>query len=285
MRVGFIQNAPTRRDRDGNLARAAALIAGNRADLWVLPELFATGYLMADREDLAGVAEPVPDGPTTAFLRDLAARHDCAFVAGLPEVAPEGLFNAAVAVDASGLRAVYRKVHLFDTERRVFDPGSGPYPVVDLAGARVGLMICFDWRFPEPARALALAGAQVIAHPSNLVLPHCQAAMVTRALENRVFTVTANRVGDESVAGMSVTFTGGSRIVAPDGRVLSDGPAERTAVGVVEIDPALADDKAINDRNDLFSDRRPGAYFAFPGSPTWASPDDLSDPRRSRPVP
>ena len=239
MRVGWVQNAPVRGDREGNLARVAALIAGHRADLWVLPELFATGYLMADREALAQLAEPVSDGPTTAFLQGLAVQHGCAFVAGVAESAPEGLFNAAVAVDASGPRAVYRKVHLFDTERRVFDPGTGPFPVVALAGARVGIMICFDWRFPEPARVLALAGAQVIAHPSNLVLPHCQAAMVTRALENGVFTVTANRVGAESVTGMSVAFTGASRIVAPDGRVLSDGPADRPAVAVVEIDPAL----------------------------------------------
>lgn len=262
MRIGWVQNAPAPGARDANLAAVEALIAGRDADLWVLPELFATGYLMADRDALGRVAEPVPGGPTTRFLRDLAARRRCAFVAGLPVADGGGLFNAAVAVDASGIRAVYRKVHLFDTERRVFDPGTGPYPVVDLAGARVGVMICFDWRFPEPARALALAGAQVIAHPSNLVLPHCQAAMVTRALENRVYTVTANRVGAESVAGMAVAFTGASRIVDPDGHVLSDGPADRPGADTVDVDPARADDKRVTARNDLFADRRPAAYAA-----------------------
>ncbi len=262
MRIGWVQNAPVRDDRAGNLARVEALIAGCDADLWVLPELFATGYLMADRDALARVAEPVLDGPTTAFLTDLACRRGCAFVAGIAESAPDGLFNSAVAVDATGLRAVYRKVHLFDTERRVFDPGAGPYPVVDLAGAQVGIMICFDWYFPEPARAMALAGAQVIAHPSNLVLPHCQAAMVTRALENRVFTVTANRIGTESVAEMTVSFTGASRIVDPNGRVCSDGPADREAADMIVIDPFAANDKAINGRNNLFADRQPDACTA-----------------------
>lgn len=260
MRVGWVQNRPLPGDRVGNLAQVEALIGRRRADLWVLPELFATGYLMADRQALARLAEPLPDGPTVAFLQGLATRKRCAFVAGVALADQGALFNAAVGVDASGVRAVYRKVHLFDTERRVFDPGEGPFPVIDMAGARVGIMICFDWRFPEVARVLALGGAQVIAHPSNLVLPHCQAAMVTRALENRVFTVTANRVGREVVGALSAEFTGASRIVDPDGRILSDGPTNEVSADVVEIEPAQADDKAIGTRNDLFADRRPGAY-------------------------
>ena len=100
----------------------------------------------------------------------------------------------------------------------------------------------------------------MIAHPSNLVHPHCQGAIVTRALENRVFVAMANRIGHEERAGLSVTFTGGSRIVAPDGSILCDGPIDATAADVVEIDPRLADDKSVTAHNDVIADRRPSFY-------------------------
>jgi predicted amidohydrolase len=191
----------------------------------------------------------------------LASRTGGAIVAGLPERAPDGrVFNAAVAVDGRGVRALYRKIHLFDYEKEWFDPGDLGFIVTDLAGARVGLMICFDWRFPEAALTLTLAGAQVIAHPSNLVQPHCQAALVTRALENRVFVAMTNRIGTEDRGGLEVTFTGRSRIVAPDGAVLCEGPVDSTATAVVEIDPGLADDKRVTSHNDLIADRRPMFY-------------------------
>lgn len=266
MRVGYVQTRPVRKDPAANLAAVAAALdaaalAGRAADLWVLPELFSTGYLFAGREDAAAAAEAVPDGPTVRGLVALAAARRCALVAGLAERAADGrLFNSAVAVDAGGLRMHYRKAHVFGTEKGWAEPGDLPFPVADLAGARVGIMICFDWRFPEPARTLALAGAQVIAHPSNLVLPHCPDAMVTRALENGVFTVTADRVGTESLDEHRAAFIGRSRIVAPDGTVLSEGPADRPAWDVVDIDPARADDKRVGLANDLFADRRTDLY-------------------------
>ena len=261
MRLGWIQTLPVPGDAAANVAAIAPVLRSGAADLWVLPELFSTGYLFDGREGLARVAEPTHGGATVAALVGMAAEGRCAVVAGIAERAPDGrLFNTAVALDASGVRAVYRKVHLFDLEKRWFDPGDLPFPVVPLAGARVGLMICFDWRFPESARTLALAGAQVIAHPSNLVLPFCQAAMVTRALENRVFTVTVNRVGEEARHGHVVHFTGGTRVVAPDGTVLADAPTDRVSNGVVEFDPTLADDKHDSAGNDLLQDRRTGFY-------------------------
>ncbi|MFO0767873.1 MAG: nitrilase-related carbon-nitrogen hydrolase [Nitrospiraceae bacterium] len=89
----------------------------------------------------------------------------------------------------------YRKTHLFFEETLFFDPGDSGFQVWDVGGAKVGVMICFDWFYPESARTLALMGADIIAHPSNLVLPHCPDSMVTRCLENRVFSITANRIG------------------------------------------------------------------------------------------
>jgi len=266
MRIGWIQTEPEWGRPTANLAAVEATVqaahaAGRAADLWVLPELFATGYLFRDRDEAASLAEEIPGGPTVQGLVALARRAGCAFVAGLAQRAPDGrLFNAAAALDANGLKAVYRKAHVFGDERCWAAPGDLPFPVVALAGARVGLMICFDWRFPESARTLALAGAQVIAHPSNLVLPNCPDAMVTRALENGVFTVTCDRVGAEERAGKRAAFIGRSRIVGPDGTVLSEGPADRPAFDVVEIDPRRADDKHLASGNDLFADRRIDLY-------------------------
>ncbi len=266
MRVGWIQTLPLFGDPAANLSAVAATLddattTGRAADLWVLPELFATGYVFADRDEARRNCEPVPGGPTVRGLVALARRTGCAIVAGVAESAPDGrLFNSAVAVDGAGLRAHYRKAHVFGDERRWASPGDLPFPVVEIAGARVGIMICFDWRFPETARTLALAGAQVIAHPSNLVLPHCPDAMVTRALENGVFTVTCDRVGTEERAGMRAAFIGRSRVIGPDGVVLSEGPPDRTAWGTVDITPSRADDKRLSGGNDILADRRTDLY-------------------------
>ncbi|MBM3286666.1 MAG: acyltransferase [Candidatus Eisenbacteria bacterium] len=267
MRVGWIQTEPVYGDTRANLRQVESVVQSREADLWVLPELFATGYLFGGRAELSRLAEAIPAGPTTQEMIRLSRSAGCAFVAGIAEGAPSGMiFNAAIAVDPAGLRALYRKIHLFDLEKEWFDPGDTAYPVVSIAGARVGMMICFDWRFPEAARSLALAGAQIIAHPANLVHAHCQNAMVTRAIENGVFTVTANRTGAESRGDASLVFTGRSRIVAPDGRILSDGPAQEPACDVVELDPTAADDKRVTPRNDLLGDRRPAFYRSGPGA-------------------
>jgi len=261
MKVGFIQTSPVRLDRQANLNAVGAMLAsaGPGVDLWVLPELFATGYLFPDRTGLLRVAER-PEGPTSGHLQALARRFDTSFVAGFAESDHDVVFNSAMAVDAGGVRAVYRKTHLFDCEKRWFEPGDSGFVVVALGGTAVGMMICFDWRFPESARTLALAGARIIAHPSNLVLKTCQDAMVTRALENGVFIITANRVGSESAGGMRVDFTGRSRIVAPDGTVLADGASDSADIGFVAVDPAEAARKTVTANNDLFLDRRPGMY-------------------------
>jgi 5-aminopentanamidase len=264
MRIGIVQTKPVFGQAQENLSAAVASIEGHKgnADLWILPELFSTGYAFGSRETAERLAEPIPDGPTTQGLIAFAARAGVAIVAGIAERAPAGrIFNSAIAVDStSGFRALYRKTHLFDYEKEWFNPGDTGFQVITLAGARLGMMICFDWRFPESARTLALQGAQILAHPSNLVQPHCQDAMVTRALENRVFTATANRIGTEDRAGLKMTFTGRSRIIAPTGHVLAEAPINDTAIIVAEMKPDLADDKAVTSHNDVIRDRRPEFY-------------------------
>ncbi len=165
----------------------------------------------------------------------------------------------------------YRKLHLFSREKELFVPGDAEPPVVETPAGRVGLMICFDWFYPETARILALKRAQIIAHPSNLVLQYCQRAAFCRCLENAVFLVTANRIGRESRAGRELTFTGASQVVDPRGETLVAAPSAVEHVGLVPIDPALADDKHITEYNDRIRDRRPEYYGALIGPDAVAS--------------
>ncbi len=260
MRIALLQFAPAFGAVEPNLDTIREACAGLRADLLVLPELCTTGYQFRDRGELAGLAQPA-DGPATRVLAQVAGACGGHVVAGLAESTGDRIYNSAVLVGPGGLAGLYRKVHLFDEETRLFDPGDRGFPVFDASGVKVGMMVCFDWLFPEAARSLALAGAQIIAHPANLVLPHCQRAMVTRAVENRVFTATCNRVGrEERVAGRPLVFTGGSRVVDPGGSILADGPVADQELLTVEIDPGEALDKRITTRNHVLADRRGGQY-------------------------
>ena len=264
MRIGLIQTDPAFGDVRANLATMTAVIDREEADLWVLPELFATGYQFASAEEIAALSEPVPGGITTRTLEALTARSRCHIVGGLPEASEGRFYNSAVLVGPDGLLSCYRKIHLFGDEKRWFSPGDRPFSVTDIGVARVGMMICFDHLFPESARTLALCGADVIAHPANLVMPvYAQLTMRARALENGVFTVTANRIGLENRTGETLRYTGNSQIVSPVGEILARSPADKIDVRIVEVEPAAARDKALNPNNDRLADRRPAFYTGW----------------------
>jgi predicted amidohydrolase len=261
MRIGIAQTSPRFGEVNRNIEDALDLIGREQADLWVLPELFATGYQFVSADEVHELAEPVPDGPTTQALIEHAREHKCHIVAGVPESDGERLYNAAVLVGPDGFLARYRKVHLFYEEKLFFSPGDRSFPVLDVGIARIGLMVCFDHLFPESARSLALQGAEVIAHPANLVMPDlAQRTMRVRALENGVFTATANRVGEESRTSETLVFTGKSQVVGPDGDVLARLSPDEAETAVVEIDVERARDKRITNRNDKLADRRPDQY-------------------------
>jgi predicted amidohydrolase len=121
-------------------------------------------------------------------------------------------------------------------------------------------MICFDWRFPEVARGLALRGCEILCHPSNLVMDICPAAMVTRALENRIHCCTADRWGADTRPEGRIDFVGASQIVDAAGKVVARPPAGGDGFAVADLDPAQARDKRVTPRNDLLRDRRPQLY-------------------------
>jgi predicted amidohydrolase len=259
--VGFCQYAPVRQDVAANVARVEALLGDARADLLVLPELANSGYMYSNPAELAPYTEPGDgSGPFLSALRRLARRTGALVVSGFAEAAGSHLYNSAAAVSAGGVVAVYRKTHLFYNEKDLFLPGDTGFFVFEHDGVSIGMMVCFDWYFPESARTLALRGAQIIAHPSNLVLPHCQTAMVTRCLENRVFAITTNRYGTEDLEGNTLTFTGASQIMSPRGERLLQAPVDGDCLLIAQIDPALADDKHATTRNHLLQERRPEMY-------------------------
>ena len=265
MNLALLQYAPRYLEVARNLDQVEILLEKADVDLVVLPELFATGYFFKSQHDLARVAEPVPGGSTTQRLLGWARTSGATFVAGLAEVEEDRFYNSAVVVGPEGDVGVYRKVHLFYEEKLYFTPGDVGFPSFDVKSRagdvyRLGVMICFDWYFPEAARSLALGGADVIAHPSNLVRKDCPRSMPIRALENHVFTATANRIGQESNGQETLTFIGQSLICSPEGDVLAQAGREEAGLLRATFDPAAARDRQITAHNHLLADRRPEAY-------------------------
>lgn len=261
MRVGYFQFDPIFGEVKRNLDTVGERLSKVECDLLVLPELFNTGYQFVSADEAKDLAEEVPGGPATRRLIELAAERSMHLVAGLAERAGDRVYNSAVLVGPTGLIGLYRKTHLFFEETLYFSPGDTGFPVFDIGRARVGVMVCFDWFYPESARALTLKGADLIAHPSNLVLPHCPDAMVTRCLENHVFAVTCNRVGAEERGGKKkLTYIGNSEVVTPNGKILSRARPDQAELAIVEIDPLEARNKKITPYNDLLAGRRPDLY-------------------------
>jgi len=261
MRIGYYQYEPEFGAVAKNLEVVRARLEQAEADLLVLPELFASGYQFISAEEAQQLSEPVPDGPTTKILVELARRRQMHLVAGVPERAGAKIYNSAVVVGPSGFLGCYRKSHLFFEETLWFTPGDSGFQVWDIGPATIGVMICFDWYYPESARTLALMGAEIICHPSNLVLPNCPDSMPVRCLENRVFAVTSNRIGTEARGGKEpLTFIGHSEVVSPRGVILHRAPRDRDELAMVDLDPAEARNKMLNPYNDLLRDRRPDLY-------------------------
>lgn len=260
MRIGYFQFRPVFGKVSQNLLKVTAALRGADADLIVLPELAFTGYYFRDRGEAMALAEDPDDSPVIDCLHALCQEKRMYIATGFTEKRRDKCFNSAVLVGPEGVIHVYRKMHAFLHEKDWFDPGDTAPETFLIKGARVGLMVCFDWAFPEVARVLALRGADIICHPSNLVLAHCQAAMLTRCLENGVFAVTANRFGVDRRPHGELKFTGKSQVVAPGGVLLHRGPPQRQELYVTEINPADARDKHITKFNDLLGDRRPEMY-------------------------
>jgi predicted amidohydrolase len=260
MKVALYQNFPEFGQVEKNIDVILNEIRDKSFDLLVLPELFATGYQFKDKTEAKSFADNAGDGYTFQTIQKLSEEKDALIIYGYPELSNGRLYNSSLAVKPDGKFHNYQKVHLFDSEKGLYEAGKTGFFVFSFKNVKIGMMVCYDWRFPESARKLALDGAQIICHPSNLIMPHCPQAMITRALENNVFTVTANRIGFEDRLGVRLDFIGKSRIIAPNGIILAKLSGDETGYIDSEINPELAKNKRITAQNDIFEDRREEFY-------------------------
>ena len=228
LHVLLAQLNPKLRDVEKNIETAEGVLAHSTGtDLAIFPELFLGGYTTSGVEELALDLE----GPEVGEMSRLARENDTAVIFGLHELVSDGVANSAVCLDRRGNPAgTYRKTHLFDEERRVFVAGD-ELLIVDLEGIETGLMICFDVEFPEVARALATAGANLLVTISANMDPFARDHDVfatARALENGLAHIYVNQVGE----GETFTFAGGTTAISADGEHLA---AASITEDVVEI--------------------------------------------------
>lgn len=288
VRIAVAQYAPRVGDVAGNHSAAvhwARRAAAEGVELLVLPELASSGYVFASEAEASASAQDARHGELVAGLTEVCAAAAMHCVVGVNEQDGGVRHNSAVLIGPQGHLATYRKLHLFNDEQSWFEPG-GELPVVELPFGRVGMVICYDLWFPEAARALALAGAEVIAVPTNWVASfrrqlfdaagYCMGDIVAMATagQNGVFIACADRVGVER----EVRFLGCSVIVGPDGWPLQGpaGPEEETLLlADVDLDGVAAGQRR-TPRNHLIGDRRPDSYNAVVVPPPQPSGADIT---------
>jgi predicted amidohydrolase len=271
-KVAVAQMNPKLGQNAVNLARILTLFheaVGQGARLVVFPECAISGYGFATLKAGYAAAETIP-GPTTDALVATCRETGAYTVVGLLERHDDertNVYNSAALIGPEGVVGVYRKAHLpLLGVDRFTTPGDSAFRVWDTAIGRVGIAICYDLRFPEAARVLALAGADIIALPTNWPDGSQNAPQFvtrTRALENRVFLLACNRCGEES----GFWFFGHSQITDPGGNVLAEA-GDGEEICYAEIEPEQARQKRIVLRPDVFEldtvgDRRPDLYEAL----------------------
>ncbi|NLC10903.1 MAG: carbon-nitrogen hydrolase family protein [Firmicutes bacterium] len=270
IKVAAIQMSAEIANHAANVERAKNLIRQAAEDgcrLCVLPELALDEFFVQWKDTkYFSYAEP-PDGPTVRAFQELA-RQSGVYIA-LPhfEKAIMGNFyNSLVIIDDQGkICGVYRKNHIPFTrsfEKYYFTPGQG-FPVFDTAFGKLGALICYDRRYPESCRELVKKGAQLVVIAISSMrfkgvsfseIPTWEAELRTRALENQVFIIAANRSGAEG----DYEFIGRSMIMAPDGEVLAKVGEEENVIVAAEIETDLVEETRRN--LPLFRDRRPDLY-------------------------
>jgi predicted amidohydrolase len=272
-RVCCQQLDPVVGDLDGNRELALAAISEaveHGAEVIVLPELTTSGYMFESAEEAASVALDLDH----EILREwgaAASANGVIVAGGFAERGEDGrTYNSAAVFDPTGLRAVYRKLHLWDREKLWFAPGEQPPPLIETAVGKMSVMVCYDVEFPELTRMVALAGTQLLVVPTNWPLmerPHGErpaevVIAMAAARGNRMAVACADRTGVER----DQPWTGCSTIIGADGWVAAEkAGAEALTLGPVtaDLDLELALDKRYTELADVFADRRPSLYGAI----------------------
>jgi predicted amidohydrolase len=257
MKLGLIQFAPVLGEVDKTIEKLELQFNNiKQADLIVLPELANSGYNFSSPEQAFELSESLNNSKFLDFIIEKSKKLNSLVVTGFNERDGSRIYSSAVMVDPTGVIGNYRKIHLFWNEKDYFSKGDLGLPVFETPVGKVGLLVCFDWIFPEVWRILALKGADIICHPSNLVLHYAQKVVPSHAIINRIFAITVNRVGKEK----DLQFTGKSIVADPGGNVLFMASENNEEVFVMEIDITRAKNKKVTPRNDVFKDRLPDDY-------------------------
>src|SRR5665213_2583488 len=255
-------------DREANIANADRLVreaAARGAGLVVLPEKWP---LLGSGEQLRAGAEPI-DGPAMSWAREIARELSLELLAGsFTELTAEGRRqNTSLHIGPDGeIRATYRKIHMFDVtvegleyrESEHEDPGDEIVVSRTAEGLELGMTVCYDLRFPELYRILALRGARVLLVPAAFTLAttrdHWEVLLRARAIENQAFVIAANQIGENEPG----RFSGGrSMIIDPRGGALAQAS---DTVGVIVADLDLGRLESIRSTLPSLANRRPGAY-------------------------
>ena len=267
-RIAAAQIDSTLGDTQKNLAKMVAFTgeaAGNGAQLVVFPECALTGYQYESRDEAMNVAEAIP-GLAVDVMSSLCAKLKTHVIFGMLEMLNDSLFNTAVLVGPDGLVFKYHKNHIpFQGVDRYVDKGDRQFELCQSGDLQVGLQICYDIFFPESSRVHSLLGADLITLPTNFatmaVVERAGFIINTRAIENKVYVLSCNRVGEER----GYPFCGHSKIVDPMGVTIAEASADKEEIIYADIDPALARTKRITHAQgqwelDRMADRRPELY-------------------------
>ena len=258
LRIAVGQMEPIINDAEGNMARLGTILDSGRdqdVDVLLLTGRINSGYAFKSKKEVRDLTEEIPTGP---FSKELArwSKKGGLVAAGLCEKTTEGYYDSAALFTKGKHVVTYRKIHLYDNDVDWFLPGQEEPPILEYRGYRFGVTLGYDWAFPELTRTLVLRGIQVLLHMTNLLLNYTPRAMISRSIENRIFVAVASRVGEER----GYKFIGGSQVTDPRGHVLLKTDNSTKGLFWVDINPAVADNKALSKRSDLIKDRRPQFY-------------------------
>ncbi|MFH1049668.1 MAG: nitrilase-related carbon-nitrogen hydrolase [bacterium] len=262
MRIAGVQFKPFFGEKEKNVEMMIEKVKSIEADLIIFPELSTSGYFFLEKEEVNKEAEDF-NGDVISRFQDLSSEHNKILVIGFPEKSGDKFYNsAAILFPEKEISKCYRKTHLFYKEKFVFSPGDSGFFVVNdkERDVKIGVMICYDWRFPESSRTLALMGADLIVCPSNLVTTVWHNVMPARAIENKVYFAVINRIGKENRNGEELFFNGESAIYGYNGERLAKAGVEDEKIIFADITPSSTRKKSFNEFNDVFKDRRPDLY-------------------------
>ncbi len=257
MKVAQLQINPVLGKEEDNIKQISGLLNNcSDADIIVLPELANSGYNFLTKERAELFAVHHHHDNFISFLKEYSVKLNAAIISGYFEIDGDNYYNSSIFIDPKGNMCNYRKAHLFMNERNIFQPGNVGFPIMEYMGVKIGMLICFDYLFPEAWRILALKGADIIAHPSNLVTLNARKVVPAQAVINRIFIATTNRTGKDN----GLVFNGNTTLYNPSGEIVASLNDHETGILFSDIDPEMTRNKMITDLNHVLNDRRPDIY-------------------------